>query len=159
MEVLEFLEQCELEQAQARSLPKLPNTIIMDIIRQAYKSGTLDYHRRHIPSEHMAKVQVGIHSELLNQTVIDMEIIDEYFDSGLYFEVFYDEDAEDEGWGAYEDFDEFPAAPQAQYSAAYIEYMSSLGTIGIHELYKNDPNNIEYTNALNKVRKTTISLR
>lgn len=137
MEVLEFLEQCELEQAQARSLPKLPNTIIMDIIRQAYKSGTLDYHRRHIPNEHMDKVLFGIHRELLNQKVITMDI-DDYFDSDSYFEDWFDEEDED---------------------GSYIKYMSSFGTTGIHQLYKNDLNNIEYTNALNKVRKTTISLR
>ena len=137
MEVLEFLEQCELEQAQARSLPKLPNTIIMDIIRQAYKSGTLDYHRRHIPNEHMDKVLFGIHRELLNQKVITMDI-DDYFDSDSYFEDWFDEEDED---------------------GSYIEFMSSFGTTGIHQLYKNDLNNIEYTNALNKVRKTTISLR
>lgn len=137
MEVLEFLEQCELEQAQARSLPKLPNTIIMDIIRQAYKSGTMDYHRRHIPNEHMDKVLFGIHRELLNQKVITMDI-DDYFDSDSYFEDWFDEEDED---------------------GSYIEFMSSFGTTGIHQLYKNDLNNIEYTNALNKVRKTTISLR
>lgn len=137
MEVLEFLEQCELEQAQACSLPKLPNTIIMDIIRQAYKSGTLDYHRRHIPNEHMDKVLFGIHRELLNQKVITMDI-DDYFDSDSYFEDWFDEEDED---------------------GSYIKYMSSFGTTGIHQLYKNDLNNIEYTNALNKVRKTTISLR
>ena len=137
MEVLEFLEQCELEQAQARSLPKLPNTIIMDIIRQAYKSGTMDYHRRHIPNEHMDKVLFGIHRELLNQKVITMDI-DDYFDSDSYFEDWFDEEDED---------------------GSYVEFMSSFGTTGIHQLYKNDLNNIEYTNALNKVRKTTISLR
>ncbi len=127
------------------SLPKLPNTIIMDIIKQAYKSGTLDYHRRHIPKEHMDKVhgtriRQGIHNELLNQNVLIIDD-DEYCGSDHYYSSeYFNEEDED---------------------ASYINYMSSFGTTGIHQLYNSDRaiSIIEYNNALNKARETTIRVR
>jgi hypothetical protein len=93
-EVLEFMEQCEAA-LKVTPVPKLPNDIIMNIIKLAWGT-TLDYHRRPIPKEHMDMVHNGLHSDLV--------CCEEYHkhdqeDMGFYGSSYFEEDMEDEDEG------------------------------------------------------------
>ena len=65
-EVLELLKPCE-SAVQVTKVPKLPNEIIMHIIKLAWGT-TLEYHTRPVPKEYMHMVQ-GLQIDLGRYTL------------------------------------------------------------------------------------------
>jgi len=136
-EVLEFMEQCEAA-LKVTPVPKLPNDIIMNIIKLAWGS-TLDYHKRAIPTEHMEMVHFGLHRDLAFCEQYHKNEPDElsFFDS------------------SYCDMD----ANSDEYDASYYQYMFR-NTVSIHSNYElGEFEEGNYQVALSKKLKTLVSVR